>query len=227
MVDVREGQSLAGFPGMFRKLRNVVRATLLFLEASDESLVRRYSETRRPHPLAGEQPIEKAIRLERTRLKPIRAMADMIVDTTKFNVHELRSLIHEKFQGSADSRPLLVSCTSCGYRYGVPSDSDLVFDVRFLPNPNYIPKFRPLSGRHPQVAKYINSFPQTVEFVNRISDLLVYLIPHYLREGKSYLTIAFGCTGGQHRSVAMAEAIRKRLAAAGYSTKVVHTDVNK
>ncbi len=227
VVDVREGEGLGRFPGLFRKLRSAVRAKLVFLETTSESLVRRYSETRRPHPLASEQPIEQAIATERRRLKPIRAMADMIVDTTKFNVHELRALIHERFKGAAESRSMLVSCTSFGYRYGVPSDSDLVFDVRFLPNPNYIPQFRPLSGRHPKVAKYIKSFPQTVEFVNRISDLLIYLIPHYIREGKSYLTIAFGCTGGQHRSVAMADAIRKRLVAAGHNTKVVHKDVNK
>ncbi len=227
LVDVREGQGLDRFPSLFRKLRSLVRAKLVFLEASNESLVRRYSETRRPHPLAEEQPIVQAIRAERQRLRKIRAMADIILDTTKFNVHELRALIHERFKGSEDSRPMLVSCTSFGYRYGVPADSDLVFDVRFLPNPNYIPQFRPLSGRHPKVARYIKSFPQTVEFVNRISDLLVYLIPHYIREGKSYLTIAFGCTGGQHRSVAMADAIRKRLAAAGFNTKVVHKDVNR
>jgi RNase adapter protein RapZ len=225
VVDVREGQGLERFPEMFRKLKSVVRARLLFLEASSSILVRRYSETRRPHPLSAEQTIQQAINSERQRLKPIRAMADMTIDTTKFNVHELRALIHERFRGKEEARTMLVSCTSFGYRYGVPSDSDLVFDVRFLPNPNYIPQFRHLSGKHPKVAKYIKSFPQTIEFVNKISELLIYLIPHYIREGKSYLTIAFGCTGGQHRSVAMAEAIHRRLADAGYVSKVVHKDV--
>ncbi len=227
VVDVREREGLHRFPLLYRKQRSTVRSRLVFLEASDEALVRRYSETRRPHPLADEQPILQAIRAERQRLKKIRALADIIVDTTKFNVHELRSLIQERFKGTEQARSLLISCTSFGYRYGVPSDSDLVFDVRFLPNPNYIPQFRHLSGKHPRVAKYIKSFPQTVEFINRISDLLIYLIPHYIREGKSYLTIAFGCTGGQHRSVTMADAIRKRLSAAGFNTKVVHKDLNK
>ncbi len=229
VVDIREGeQGLDRFPTVFRKLRSQMRAQLIFLEASDEALVRRYSETRRPHPLADQAPtpILEAISSERERLKQIRALADMVLDTTKFNVHELRNVIYERFKRSDQTRSMLVSCTSFGYRYGVPSDSDLVFDVRFLPNPNYIPQFRPLSGRHPQVAKYIRSFPQTVEFVNRISDLLIYLIPHYIREGKSYLTIAFGCTGGQHRSVTMADAIRRKLQEAGFTTKVVHRDVS-
>ncbi len=230
VVDVREGASLDRFPAAFRKVKAHTKATLIFLEASDEALVRRYSETRRPHPLADGEPtpIVEAIRSERQRLGEIRAVADIVVDTTRFNVHELRNLIHERFKESADNaRTMLVSCTSFGYRYGVPVDSDLVFDVRFLPNPNYLPQFRPLTGKHPQVAKYIKTFPQTVEFINRISDLLIYLIPHYIREGKSYLTIAFGCTGGQHRSVTIADAIHKRLAESGFSTKVVHRDVNK
>jgi UPF0042 nucleotide-binding protein len=227
VVDVREGEALNRFPAQLRKLRSMAAVKLLFVEASDEAVMRRYSETRRPHPLAGEQPIAQAIRAERERLKKIRALSDVILDTSKFNVHELRALIHDRFKGSEQARSMLVSCTSFGYRHGVPPDSDLVFDVRFLPNPNYIPQFRPLSGKHRRVAKYIKSFPQSEEFINRISELLVYLIPHYIREGKSYLTIAFGCTGGQHRSVTIADAIRKRLAAAGFATKVAHRDINK
>ncbi len=224
VVDIREGQALRRLPATFRKLRREVRATLIYLEASDDSLARRYSETRRPHPMAPERPIRTAIRQERAMLQPIRRMADLIVDTSRFNVHELRAHFVERFEGSEESRTMLISCVSFGYRHGVPPDSDLVFDVRFLPNPNYLPQFRHLTGRHPQVAKYIKSFPQTEEFIARITDLLVYLIPHYIREGKSYLTIAFGCTGGQHRSVTLAETIRKNLAAAGYRTKVVHRD---
>jgi len=227
VVDVREGEALNRFPAQLHRLRSLAPVKLLFLEASDEAVMRRYSETRRPHPLAGEQPISQAIRTERERLKKIRALSDVILDTSKFNVHELRALIHDRFKGSEQARSMLVSCTSFGYRHGVPPDSDLVFDVRFLPNPNYIPQFRPLSGKHPRVSKYIKSFPQTEEFINRISELLVYLVPHYIREGKSYLTIAFGCTGGQHRSVTIADAIRKSLAAAGFATKVVHRDINR
>ena len=142
-------------------------------------------------------------------------------------MHELRELIGEKFHGGRDESNLMVSVTSFGFRHGVPADSDLVFDVRFLPNPNYIPQFKNLSGRHPQVAHYIRSFPQTGEFIERISDLFVYLLPHYLQEGKSYLTISFGCTGGHHRSVMMAHEIQRRLEKAGYKVKESHRDLIK
>ncbi|HEY6253682.1 MAG TPA: RNase adapter RapZ, partial [Candidatus Angelobacter sp.] len=144
-----------------------------------------------------------------------------------FNVHELRAHVTDKFTLDKTDQNILVSCVSFGYKAGVPNDADLVFDVRFLPNPHFVPAFRPFTGRHPQVAKYIRSFPQTQEFIDRISELLVYLIPHYVREGKSYLTIAFGCTGGQHRSVMIAEDVKKRLAKAGYKVKVTHRDCPK
>ena len=224
VVDIREGEGLKRLPAILKRLRRELRVSLIFLEASDEALVRRYSETRRPHPMAPDKPVRKAIQAEHKMLARIRSLADVLVDTTKFNVHELRAFIVGRFQGSEGARPVLVSCTSFGYRNGVPADSDLVFDVRFLPNPNYIPQFRHLTGRHPQVAKYIKSFPQTIEFIRRITELLVYLIPHYIHEGKSYLTISFGCTGGQHRSVAIADAIRKNLSLAGFSAKVSHRD---
>jgi UPF0042 nucleotide-binding protein len=224
VVDVREGEGLKKLPAILKKLKRELRVSVVFLEASDEALVRRYSETRRPHPMLKDRPVREAIIAEHKMLSKVRSIADVVVDTTRFNVHELRAFIVDRFQGKEGARPLLVACTSFGYRNGVPADSDLVFDVRFLPNPNYIPQFRHLTGRHPQVAKYIKSFPQTTEFIRRITELLVYLIPHYIREGKSYLTIAFGCTGGQHRSVAMADAIRKNLAAAGFSAKVLHRD---
>jgi UPF0042 nucleotide-binding protein len=162
---------------------------------------------------------------ERKRLQPIRRIADLVIDTSKFNVHELRAHVMQRFQPDSTGKNILVSCVSFGYKQGVPEDADLVFDVRFLPNPHFVPEFRPYSGRHPKVAKYIRSFPQTQEFIKRISDLLVYLLPHYLREGKSYLTIAFGCTGGQHRSVMIAEDVAKRLRKAGYRLKIVHRDM--
>ena len=154
-------------------------------------------------------------------------MADIVIDTSKFNVHELRAHITERFREQATERSILVSCVSFGFRHGVPEEADLVFDVRFLPNPHFVPEFRQLTGRHPSVAKYIRSFPQTQEFIHRISDLLVYLLPHYIREGKSYLTISFGCTGGQHRSVMIADEVGKRLHKAGYRVKVVHRDMPK
>ncbi len=225
VVDIREGEGLQRFPLMFEQLRRTVATTLLFLEAEDDTLVRRFSETRRPHPLGTETSVVSSIQAERRMLEPIRALADHVINTSKFNVHELREQIAENFRGTAERSRIMIYVTSFGYRYGVPPDSDLVFDVRFLPNPNYIPEFKKLTGRHPSVARYIRSFPQTVEFVERISELLIYLVPHYIREGTSYLTIAFGCTGGQHRSVMIADEIRKRLARAGFKVKTTHRDV--
>jgi len=224
VIDIREGQKLAQFPSIFQRMRRQAAATLLFLEADDRTLVRRFSETRRPHPLGLSESVLKNIRIERKRLAPIRAVADHIINTSKFNVHELRDIIESKFGGGPEEANIRIDITSFGYRHGVPADSDLVFDVRFLPNPNYIPQFKNLTGRHPAVARYIRSFPQTVEFIERISELLIYLIPHYIREGKSYLTIAFGCTGGHHRSVMIASEIRKRLARAGFKVKETHRD---
>jgi UPF0042 nucleotide-binding protein len=227
VIDIREGQTLKRFPAIFKKLRHRVAATLLFLEADDRTLARRFSETRRPHPLGRDASVFKSLQTERERLAPIRAVADHIINSSKFNVHELREVIGDKFQGNREEAKIRIDITSFGYRHGVPPDSDLVFDVRFLPNPNYIPAFKNLSGRNPSVARYIRSFPQSIEFIDRISELLIYLIPHYIREGKSYLTIAFGCTGGHHRSVMIASEIRKRLARAGFKVKETHRDVKR
>ena len=224
VVDIREGARLDKLPQLLQALRGSLKTTALFLEADEEALVRRYSETRRPHPLGRRTSVKASLRAERRRLQPVRAVADLVVDTTKFNVHELRTLLTQRFQSTERKQNILISCVSFGFRQGVPEDADLMFDVRFLPNPHFIPKFRPFTGRAPQVARYILSFPQTREFIARISELLIYLIPHYIREGKSYLTIAFGCTGGKHRSVLIAEEVRKRLAKAGYNVKVVHRD---
>src|SRR5579871_1611813 len=227
VVDVREGEGLKRFPAVYSRIRGRLNTRLVFLEADDTAILRRFSETRRPHPLGIENSIGKSIKSERRQLAPIRGMADLIINTSKFTVHELRDFIRERFRGERDESKIMVYVTSFGYRHGVPPDADLVFDVRFLPNPNYIPRFKKLTGRHPSVARYIRSFPQTVEFIDRISALLVYLLPHYIREGKSYLTIAFGCTGGHHRSVMMADQIRKNLADAGYRAKVTHRDTSK
>ncbi len=227
VVDIREGQGLKRFPELYGRIRREIPTRLIFMEADDDTILRRFSETRRPHPLGTEQSIGKSIQVERKLLAPIRKLADLTISTSKFTVHELRDFIREKFVGERDEQKIMVYVTSFGYRHGVPPDADLVFDVRFLPNPNYIPRFKKLTGRHPTVARYIRSFPQTVEFIDRISDLLVYLLPHYIREGKSYLTIAFGCTGGHHRSVMMADQIRKNLSEAGYRAKVTHRDMTK
>jgi len=227
VVDVREGKQLEELPAILKAVKRVIAAKLIFLEASDSVLLRRYSETRRPHPLGTNAPVKASLAAERRRLRPIRAIADLVIDTSKFNVHELRAHINELFQKKEKGKNILVSCVSFGFKHGVPDDSDLVFDVRFLPNPHFVPEFRPLTGRHPKVAKYIRSFPQTSEFIQRISDLLVYLLPHYIHEGKSYLTIGFGCTGGQHRSVMIAEDVAKGLKKAGYRVKVLHRDSPK
>src|SRR6202049_4116034 len=184
--------------------------------------MRRSTETRRPHLLGTDAPVNASLKTERRHLESIRALADIVIDTSKFNVHELRAHITERFRRQATEKSLLVSCVSFGYRHGLPEEADLVFDVRFLPNPHFVREFRPLTGRHPRVARYIRSFPQTKEFIQRISELLVYLLPHYINEGKSYLTIGFGCTGGQHRSVMIAEEVGKHLRQAGYRVKVVH-----
>ena len=228
VVDIREGQTLTRLPHILKQVKKTINTQVVFLEASDESLVRRFSETRRPHPLGKTSSVASAISSERQQLDFVRNLADVIIDTSKFNVHELRSHILEKFQdGKAGSHSILVSCVSFGFKNGVPSDSDLVFDVRFLPNPHFVPEFRPLTGKHPKVAAYIRQFPQTKEFIDRISELLIYLMPHYIREGKSYLTIAFGCTGGQHRSVMIAEDVAKLLKKAGYNVKAQHRDSPK
>ena len=224
VVDVREGSKLEKLPTIVKSVRRMIPTMVIFLEATDASLLRRFSETRRPHPFGADSPVRSSLNAERRRLKSIRAIADWVVDTSKFNVHELRAHLTERFQKKSSDKNILVSCVSFGFKHGVPEDADLVFDVRFLPNPHFVPEFRPLTGRDPRVAKYIRSFPQTQEFINRISELLVYLLPHYVREGKSYLTISFGCTGGQHRSVMIAEDVGKHLRTAGYRVKVVHRD---
>ena len=227
VVDVREGESLQRFPAMFAKIRRRIATRLIFLEADDDVIIRRFSETRRPHPLGTDRSIRESIESERRQLDTIKGLADLTINTSKFTVHELRDFIREKFRGDREESKIMVYVTSFGYRHGVPPDSDLVFDVRFLPNPNYIPKFKQLTGRDPSVARYIRSFPQTTEFIDRISELLIYLLPHYIQEGKSYLTIGFGCTGGHHRSVMIADQIRKNLAQAGFQAKVTHRDMTK
>lgn len=225
VVDVREGQGLERFPTTLKEVRRRLSTAVIYLEASKAALLRRFSETRRPHPLGREDMVASAIQAERKLLDPIRNVADIIIDTSNFNVHELRAYIQNQFERESDGRSLLVSSISFGYKNGVPLEADLVFDVRFLPNPHFVPQFRNLTGRHPKVVSYIRQFPQTQQFLDRVTDLLLFLLPHYIHEGKSYLTVAFGCTGGQHRSVMIAEEIRKRLTKEGYRVKTAHRDV--
>jgi RNase adapter protein RapZ len=226
LVDAREGLQLQKLPPLLKHLKKNHPITLVFIEANEDALLRRYSETRRPHPLGKKFSVRESLSHERALMEPIRKLADVVIETTQFNVHELRHFITTRFK-TPDKHPMLVSVVSFGYRYGVPSDADLVLDVRFLPNPHFVPRLRPFTGKDPKVRRYIRSFPQTGEFLRRIEGLLTYLIPHYIREGKSYLTIAFGCTGGKHRSVMLAESVCASLAKRGYSSKVVHRDIEK
>jgi UPF0042 nucleotide-binding protein len=226
LVDAREGSHLQNLPPLLKHLKKEHPITLVFIDANEDALLRRYSETRRPHPVGRNISVRESLRHERGIMAPIRKLADVVIDSSQFNVHELRHVVTERFK-NPDKRPMLVSVISFGYRYGVPTDADLVFDVRFLPNPHFVPGLRKFTGRDPKVRRYIRSFPQTGEFLRRIEGLLAYLIPHYIREGKSYLTIAFGCTGGKHRSVMMGESIAKSLGKRGYSAKILHRDIYK
>ena len=195
------------------------------LDVYKRQLLARYSETRRPHPLGRQARVSGALHEERRLLEPIRKVADVVIDTTKFNVHELRAYIQSKFVRESDGKSLHISSVSFGYKHGVPLDADLVFDVRFLPNPHFVPEFRDLTGKDPKVENYIIGFPQTREFLDRVTELLLFLLPHYISEGKSYLTLAFGCTGGQHRSVMIAEEIARRIERHGYRVKTAHRDM--
>lgn len=225
VVDVREGQALDQLPEIIKRVKRVLPTRVVFLDAQDQVLVRRYSETRRPHPLRRSESVTRSIVEERQMLDTVRNVADIQIDTSRFNVHELRSEILKRFGHGDESERLLISCLSFGFKNGVPLDADLVFDVRFLPNPHFVPEFREKTGLDPKVAAYVSGFPQTGEFLDKVTDLLLYLMPHYVKEGKSYLTIAFGCTGGQHRSVMMAEEVARRLAKAGYQAKPLHRDM--
>ncbi len=213
VIDVREGALLEQFPRVFESLRAMpgLRPTLIFLEASEATLVRRFSETRRPHPLARHRSALEGLREERAQLEQIRRMADEIVDTSSMNVHELREAFMARSLGPQRQGAMSVTLLSFGFKYGLPLDADLVLDVRFLPNPHFVAKLREKTGRDRPVVRFLDQFDDTREFLGRATDLLEFLIPRYAREGKSYLTVAIGCTGGRHRSVAIAEALAKAL----------------
>ncbi len=225
VIDVREGTTLDRLPDILKSVKKMLQTRVVFLDAQDPVLVRRFSETRRPHPLGRSETVWRSIVEERQLLDPIRNVADTLIDTSNFNVHELRADILARFGHEDESKRLLVSCLSFGFKNGVPLDADMVFDVRFLPNPHFVPEFRKKTGLDPKVAAYVRGFPQTKEFLDRVTKLMLYLLPHYVNEGKSYLTVGFGCTGGQHRSVMMAEEMRKRLEKAGYQVKSLHRDM--
>jgi UPF0042 nucleotide-binding protein len=229
VVDVREGNFLSSFPQIFRKLRKMPRLNpmLIFLEASHTALVRRFSETRRPHPLAQGRSASEGIRDERSRLNAIRGMADEIIDTSDMTVHELRQFFMGLSRGRSRSG-LVVTLLSFGYKHGVPVDADLMFDVRCLPNPHFVPTLRSRTGRDRAVVKFMEKDAPTREFMDRLEDYVRYVVPYYIAEGKSYLTITIGCTGGRHRSVMIAERLRRALAdIPGARVRVRHRDIGR
>jgi len=228
VVDVREGQLLKEFPAIYGKLKAMrgLHPVLIFLEAVEGSLVRRFSETRRPHPLAPDRSAIEGIREERQAMKAIRRMADHVVDTSSMTVHELRHVFTGVASGRAPGTRLVVTILSFGFKHGIPVDSDLLFDVRFLPNPHFVPTLRPQTGRDREVRRYLDRSEATADFLKHTINLLKFLIPQYVAEGKSYLTIGIGCTGGRHRSVAMAEALKKGLGGIeGIRLRVAHRDI--
>ncbi|HLG66975.1 MAG TPA: RNase adapter RapZ [Acidimicrobiales bacterium] len=202
------------------------RVRVLFLDAPDEVLVRRFEGTRRRHPLAA-RGVEASIADERRLLEPLRARADIVLDTGELNVNQLRARLLELFAAEEDGGQMRSSILSFGYKHGIPLDVDLLFDCRFLPNPHWVEGLRDLSGLDPEVRSYVLAQPQTEEFLAKVADLLATLVPAYAREGKSYLTVAMGCTGGRHRSVVLAEALAERLAGLGVRTSVFHRDVDR
>ncbi|NOT60120.1 MAG: RNase adapter RapZ [Acidobacteria bacterium] len=227
-VNIREGRFLDSFPQVYSQLRgrNDLELTVVFLEASDAALQRRYSETRRPHPL-GEDRVLESIQIEREKLSPIRGLADVVIDTSDHNVHTLRETMKKRFAPENASAAMELNVISFGFKYGVPLDADLMFDVRFLPNPYFVPELRELTGNDKPVLEYLQKTTEAPETIRRFTDLLDYLMPLYQREGKSYVTVAIGCTGGKHRSVAIANAIGQHLSQGGYHARVLHRDVKK
>jgi UPF0042 nucleotide-binding protein len=228
VVDMREREFLKQFPHVFRQLRGKgVAVSVLFLEAEEKALVRRFSETRRPHPLAINQPAIEGIREEREALRPIRKMADMILDTSDYTVHELREYIKEHYDVRDQAAPLVLGVMSFGYKYGVPSEADLVFDVRFLPNPNFVPRLKPLTGSDAAVIRYMRRQEDTESFLTKLHSFLDYVLPRYVKEGKSYLTVGIGCTGGRHRSVMIANELASYLGGKGFPVRVRHRDLRQ
>jgi RNase adapter protein RapZ len=227
VVDVREGGFLKQFPKVYRKLKAMpgVEPRLIFLEANRSSLVRRFSETRRPHPLAPDRSVGEGIDEERRKMSRIRSLADLIIDTSNLTVHELRDVFMRMTQHDRPRSEMVVNLVSFGFKHGPPLDADLVFDVRCLPNPHFVDRLRPLTGRDPKVVRFMRRHAATREYLDRLTTFLEFALPQYVQEGKSYLTIAIGCTGGQHRSVMVAEALKKSLTGAkNVRLRVKHRD---
>ena len=228
VIDVRERRFVREFPSIWRRLQGSrqLDPMLVFLEATDASLLRRYSETRRPHPLAPGRPVAEALQLERDMLAKVRQLADEIVDTSDLTVHELRQVFHAMARDRSQRTRLVLTFESFGFKHGVPLDADLVFDCRFLPNPHFVAGLRAKTGRDKPVITYMQKYPETREFKHRLEGFLRYVVPHYVTEGKAYLTVAIGCTGGRHRSVYLAEWLKKELnGLQNVTTRVRHRDL--
>lgn len=226
VIDIRLGESVPSFEEFFQELQQYPFAsTVLFFDATDEVLARRYSETRRVHPLARQTTLLEGVRAERKKLAGVRALADLIIDTTDLTVHDLRRLIYERFQSEDSDESLNLSVVSFGFKNGLPHNSDMVFDVRFLPNPNFVGELKEKTGNDQPVVQYMQQFQETEELLRKIQNLLEYLIPKYRREGKSYLTISVGCTGGRHRSVMVANELARRLQENGQKVNLIHRDL--
>ena len=228
VIDIREGEFLADFEKQLEALRAAgLQVTVLFFEASDDVLQYRFSETRRPHPAEKGQGLLAAIRDERQAMSRIRAHADQIIDTSDHTVHSLRRFLLERFSPDREGAPMRVEVMSFGHKYGNPGDLELLFDVRHLPNPHFVPELKRLSGHDRRVVKFLRSHDEVKETLNRFTDLLSYLLPLYTREGKSYVTVGIGCTGGRHRSVMIANELARSLRRAGFDAHASHRDVRK
>ena len=227
VIDVRAGDRLRDLVKVIAELKkSAFHLFILYLEARDDVLVRRFSETRRPHPLSASKPIREAIRIERRRLRKLRELADVTIDTSDYTVHRVKTLVAERFRKHPRSSAPNINLLSFGYKHGLPMEADLVFDVRFLPNPYFVARLKALSGRDRKVKAYLRSFPEVTEFVKRVVDFLEYLLPKYMREGKSYITISVGCTGGRHRSVFLVEELARFLKKKKRTIRVRHRDEN-
>lgn len=227
-IDVRERVFFTDLVGVLDRLKALGHSVeMLFLEAREEVLVRRFSESRRPHPLLPDLPVLEGVRFEKERLAELRRHADRIIDTSDLTVHELRDLLARQFSQDRAPRRLTISIITFGYKFGVPYDIDLLFDVRFLRNPFFVPELKPLTGEDPRVRAFVLADPDAVAFIAQLEQLFKFLIPLFERERRSYLNVAIGCTGGRHRSVSVAKRLQESFAAAGYHTTVVHRDLGK
>jgi RNase adapter protein RapZ len=224
VIDIREAGFISEFPKILKKIRKKITPCVVFLEASDETIMKRFSESRRPHPLTGEGTVVGNIQLERKKLEEIRELSDEVIDTSKTNISDLKKLISDRFIKKSEYR-IQIMLISFGYKYGVPLDSDLVFDTRFLPNPYYVDKLKNETGKNKEVSEYIYKPEKTKEYIHRLFKFIDYQLPCFIEEGKSYLTISIGCTGGRHRSVAVAEWLKEHLESKKYSIQITHRDI--